>query len=289
MKDKRIMVAQEKEIQHSLDCLALADPQGFLMGIRKAFLVDPETFGQNFIGSFQHVEITDEMREWCSDVVDSLQEDSDIEVMNSVAGLLYELREFALSLTILQELVQRGNVDSQTSLGITQYLLEDYETAKSSLQQSVDAKLYSWEAASGVLAEIFYEQDGRTDDEVVALLTDAIKEYPGSLIPLAAIMRKRQDVRNAKRYYEQAIASGLIFEVAVSLGNLYWDELDDIDMAEQVYRQGYEVGDTCAAFNLSLLLLDEFEDRYDEAIELMRFAAAGGDDKAVAKLVELGE
>jgi thiamine monophosphate kinase len=71
------------------------------------------------------------------------------------------------------------------------------------------------------------------------------------------------------------------------LGNLYADELDDVEAAEEAYRAGIAAGDTYCHHNLAVLLSDRGD--LEGALEHFREGAATGDSLAAEALRDLGE
>src|SRR5690606_21311988 len=141
-----------------------------------------------------------------------------------------------------------------------------FDEAEPICKELIQEKGYEWEYAAGHLGMIYSLRDSRIDDEVIQLLREGEKKSPTSTSYLGDVYRKQGKIKKATRYYQKAFDQGEVI-ATVPLGNIYWDELGDLEKAEEVYRFGYESGEPFAAFNLALLLLDEYEDRYDEAIE----------------------
>jgi tetratricopeptide (TPR) repeat protein len=71
------------------------------------------------------------------------------------------------------------------------------------------------------------------------------------------------------------------------LGNLYADELDDVESAEEAYRAGIAAGDPYCHHNLGVLLAERGD--LDGAVEQFRYGADAGDSLAVEALRDLGE
>ncbi|AGM07137.1 tetratricopeptide repeat protein [Amycolatopsis keratiniphila] len=67
-----------------------------------------------------------------------------------------------------------------------------------------------------------------------------------------------------------------------NLGIVYHDDLEDMALAEQHFRQAVEAGDEVSSRLLGEVLVDQ--DRPQEAIELLESARAGGDPRALVSL-----
>jgi tetratricopeptide (TPR) repeat protein len=70
------------------------------------------------------------------------------------------------------------------------------------------------------------------------------------------------------------------------LGNLYVDELGDVEAAEEAYRAGIAAGDSFCHHNLGVLLVDRGD--LEGAIEHFRLGATSGDALAAEALRDLG-
>ena len=70
------------------------------------------------------------------------------------------------------------------------------------------------------------------------------------------------------------------------LGNLYADDLQDVEAAEEAYRAGIAAGDAYCHHNLAVLLADRGD--LEGAIEHFREGAAAGDTLAAEALKDLG-
>lgn len=70
------------------------------------------------------------------------------------------------------------------------------------------------------------------------------------------------------------------------LGNLYADEMGDVESAEEAYRAGIQAGDTFCHHNLGVLLADRGD--LEGAVEQFRLGAASDDALAAEALRELG-
>ena len=69
------------------------------------------------------------------------------------------------------------------------------------------------------------------------------------------------------------------------LGNLYCEELGDVEAAEEAYRSGIAAGDIYCHHNLGVLLADRGD--LEGAVEQFRLGAAAGDELAASALREL--
>jgi tetratricopeptide (TPR) repeat protein len=70
------------------------------------------------------------------------------------------------------------------------------------------------------------------------------------------------------------------------LGNLYADDLGDVESAEEAYRAGIAAGDTFCHHNLGVLLVDRGD--LEGGVEQFRLGAASGDTLAAEALRDLG-
>jgi tetratricopeptide (TPR) repeat protein len=70
------------------------------------------------------------------------------------------------------------------------------------------------------------------------------------------------------------------------LGNLYADEMNDVEAAEEAYRAGIAAGDSFCHHNLAVLLSERGD--LEGAVEHFRFGAEAGDALAAEALRDLG-
>lgn len=138
--------------------------------------------------------------------------------------------------------------------------------------------------AGALLGVVFFERDGRSDDEVVELLSDPSADTGKFAYTLAKVAEARGDEGKARLMFEQLLFSGDP-QSALDLGNLLW-RANELDLAESVFREGVKLGNWRCVYNLGSLLLEV--GRIPEGTQLINQAAQDGDDKAIAHLLRLG-
>lgn len=137
--------------------------------------------------------------------------------------------------------------------------------------------------AAALLGIVYFERDGRSDDEVLELLSAPGLEGDTFSYTLAKATNARGDHEHAREMFERLLASGDA-RAALDLGNMFW-EADEIDLAESVYREGMKLGNWRCIYNLGSMFLDV--GRRVEGLQFVKEAAQRGDDKAIARLLEL--
>ncbi|OXM49694.1 tetratricopeptide repeat protein [Amycolatopsis alba] len=120
--------------------------------------------------------------------------------------------------------------------------------------------------------------------EAVPILRAAIAaREPDADRILALTLKEINDLEGAKQVLIDAVAKGQA-HLASLLGDIA-DDLEDDELAESSYRQAIDAGDTGALNDYGVFLRSR--ERYDEAIDVLRRAIAGGDNLAAANLVSL--
>jgi tetratricopeptide (TPR) repeat protein len=108
--------------------------------------------------------------------------------------------------------------------------------------------------------------------------------FPAARSDLAHLLRETGRPEEARRVLERGAKLGE--QVAwLPLGNLYREELEDDEAAEEAYRSGIAAGDAYCHQNLAVLLADRGD--LEGAIEQFRLGAAAGDQLAAQTLREL--
>ena len=140
------------------------------------------------------------------------------------------------------------------------------------------------ELAKAVSAVWAWDED--EDSGLEQALRDGIEHYGDARTSLAHLLCATERVPEARALLEQGAKLGEP-NSWLPLGNLYRDEMDDEDAAEEAYRSGIAAGDAYSHLNLGRLL----EDRGDleAAAEQFRLGAAEGDEMAVTALRELDD
>jgi tetratricopeptide (TPR) repeat protein len=108
--------------------------------------------------------------------------------------------------------------------------------------------------------------------------------FPAARADLAHLLRETGRSGEARSVLERGAKLGE--HVAwLPLGNLYREELEDDEAAEEAYRSGIAGGDAYCHHNLAVLLADRGD--FEGAVEEFRLGAAAGDQLAAQTLREL--
>lgn len=108
------------------------------------------------------------------------------------------------------------------------------------------------------------------------------------------LVHDSDSVKKQSCFYRMAEAHG-IPAAATRLGYLYWGSVEghevDLEQARKWLLRGAELGDTCAAYQLGMLLLDPDKPVHDQgnALYWLQSAALNGEPQAISQLCEFYE
>jgi tetratricopeptide (TPR) repeat protein len=108
---------------------------------------------------------------------------------------------------------------------------------------------------------------------------------PAARADLGDLLRSTGRSAEARRVLERGAKLGEAV-CWLPLGNLYADDLGDVEAAEEAYRAGITAGDTYCHHNLGVLLADRGD--LEGAVEQFRLGTAAGDALAAEALRDLG-
>jgi tetratricopeptide (TPR) repeat protein len=108
--------------------------------------------------------------------------------------------------------------------------------------------------------------------------------FPAARSDLAQLLRDTDRLAEARFVLERGAKLGEP-EAWLPLGNLYADELLDVEAAEEAYRSGIAAGDVYCHHNLGVLLADRGD--LEGATEQFGLGAAAGDQLAAVALRQL--
>lgn len=107
--------------------------------------------------------------------------------------------------------------------------------------------------------------------------------FPAARGDLAALLRQTGRAEEARFVLERGAKRGDV-QSWLPLGNLYCEELGDVEAAEEAYRSGIAAGDIFCHHNLGILLADRGD--LEGAVEQFGLGAAAGDGMAASALRE---
>lgn len=136
--------------------------------------------------------------------------------------------------------------------------------------------------AAGVL--VSWEWDRTRDPALEPALRAGALHREEARSSLGVLLRNQGRTAEARSVLERGAKLG-DRECLLPLGNLYADELDDVESAIEAYRAGIALGDDFCHHNLGLLLWDL--DELDAAEVELSLGAAAGDALAVIALRDL--
>jgi tetratricopeptide (TPR) repeat protein len=119
------------------------------------------------------------------------------------------------------------------------------------------------------------------DPALEAALRAGADHFPTARSDLAQLLKDTGRLAEARFVLERGAKRGEL-EAWLPLGNLYADELQDVESAEEAYRSGIAAGDVYCHHNLGVLLADRGD--LEGATEQFVLGAAAGDELAALAL-----
>ena len=123
------------------------------------------------------------------------------------------------------------------------------------------------------------------DPALEADLRAGADHLPAARADLGDLLRSTGRSAEARRVLERGAKLGEAV-CWLPLGNLYADDMDDVEAAEEAFRAGIAAGDGYCHHNLGVLLADRGD--LEGAVEQFRHGAASGDVLAAEALRDLG-
>ena len=120
-----------------------------------------------------------------------------------------------------------------------------------------------------------------SDPALEAALRAGADHFPAARSDLAQLLKDTGRLDEARFVLERGAKLGEL-EAWLPLGNLYADELRDVESAEEAYRSGITAGDVYCHHNLGVLLADRGD--LEGATEQFVLGAAAGDQLAALAL-----
>jgi tetratricopeptide (TPR) repeat protein len=171
---------------------------------------------------------------------------------------------------------KRGDSNGALSLA---FMLRERGDNAAAAEQARTAAASGNALAAAVVAS--WDWDETLDPTLEPALRAGAEFYPSARANLAELLRSTGRAAEARAVLELGAKRGEV-EIWLPLGNLYVDELGDVDAAEQAYRTGIAAGDAHCHLNLGLLLAARGDK--DGATEQFRLGAAAGDESAARML-----
>ena len=173
--------------------------------------------------------------------------------------------------------------DPQGALQLA-FLLREQGQAAPATQVLEELAADGHEMAAAVLA--CWRWCSTFDPALESALRAGAHLLPAARADLADLLRETDRLAEARSVLERGAKLGEQ-ESWLPLGNLYADDLGDIESAEEAYRSGIAAGDTYCHHNLGVLLAGRGD--LDGAVEQFRLGAAVGDELAAQALRALGD
>ena len=172
--------------------------------------------------------------------------------------------------------------DAQGGLQLA-FLLQQQGEFDQALAVAADLAATGDDVAAAVVA--CWRWSATHDVALEAELRAGAGRYAGTRVALSSLLRATGRAEEARFTLERGAKLGEV-PAWLPLGNLYVEDLGDLEAAEEAYRAGIAAGDGFCHHNLAVLLADRGD--LDGAVEHFRLGAAGGDDLADRALRDLG-
>jgi len=209
-------------------------------------------------------------------------ENSTVGLFN-LGGGLCAVGELELGAAALELAAAEGDIDALFMLGECELWMGRTEHGREHLRQVVALGGDHMRSAAGVLGFSLFDTDGRTDEEVIDLMTLAGAEELEFPVNLATLFEQVGRRPEALAILEREMSNGND-RAPIVLGNILSEDPNGHAEAEAAYRVGIELGDAYSAFNLSMLLDDQ--GRNEDSRRWLQYAADHGDEKAQSRLAE---
>jgi tetratricopeptide (TPR) repeat protein len=212
-------------------------------------------------------------------VLEAALDAGDRDAQVPIGTTLWELGDLAGALRALRAADAIGDVEGTLELAFLLRELGDRDEAERVAVRAADA---GDPVAAGVVA--CWRWDRTRDPALEDALRAGADHYGSARADLADLLRTSGRVAEAREVLEIGAAKGEA-DSWLPLGNLYADELGELDAAEAAYRSGIAAGDDHSHHNLAVLLEERGD--LDSAQFHYRLGAAGGDALAAAALRRL--
>lgn len=170
-------------------------------------------------------------------------------------------------------------------MGEAQFFLGEFDAANRALEPLVRLPSAAGRTAAGLVGHHLFRDLGRDDSEVEKLLKRAGRQRDEYPVDLAELYVARGKFARAARILRAESRRGNS-SAPILLGNLYSDRLQQNKRAERYYLRGVELGDAFSAYNLAAILSQQ--GRHSESQTWLKYAADHGDEKAQARMNEIG-
>ncbi len=197
----------------------------------------------------------------------------------NLGRVLEDLGDLAGAMRAYRGAVDAGDLEGGLQLA---FLLREQGEREQALAVAEEIAAAGDPEAAGVVA--CWRFCTSLDPALESDLRAGAEHFPAARTDLAHLLRESGRGAEARAVLERGAKLGE--QVAwLPLGNLYREDLEDDEAAEEAYRSGIAAGDAYCHQNLAVLLADRGD--FDGAVEQFRLGAEAGDQLAAQTLQEL--
>jgi tetratricopeptide (TPR) repeat protein len=196
----------------------------------------------------------------------------------NLGRVLESLGDLAGAMRAYRGAAEAGDLQGGLQLA---FLLQEQGEAEEAVQVAETLAGLGDEEAAAVVA--CWRWCATRDPRLESALRAGADHFPSARGDLAALLRETGRAAEARFVLERGAKRGDV-ESWLPLGNLYNEELGDVEAAEEAFRSGITAGDVYCHHNLGVLLADRGD--IEGAVEQFVLGAAAGDAMAATALKE---
>ncbi|MCW2637265.1 MAG: yrrB [Blastococcus sp.] len=194
----------------------------------------------------------------------------------NLGRVLEQLGDLAGAMRAYRGAVEAGDLHGGLELA---FLLQEQGEGDQALAVAEELAEAGDAEAAAVVAS--WRWGATSDPALEAALRAGADHFPTARSDLAQLLKETGRMAEARFVLERGAKLGEL-EAWLPLGNLYADELRDVESAEEAYRSGIAAGDVYCHHNLGVLLADRGD--LEGATEQFVLGAAAGDELAALAL-----
>jgi tetratricopeptide (TPR) repeat protein len=194
----------------------------------------------------------------------------------NLGRVLEELGDLAGAMRAYRGAAEAGDLHGGLELA---FLLQEQGEPDQALAVAEELAAAGDREAAAVVAS--WRWGATADPALEPALRAGADHFPSARSDLAQLLKDTGRLAEARFVLERGAKLGEV-EAWLPLGNLYADELRDVEAAEEAYRSGIAAGDVYCHHNLGVLLADRGD--LEGATEQFGLGAAAGDELAAMAL-----
>ena len=196
----------------------------------------------------------------------------------NLGRVLETLGDLAGAMRAYRGAAQAGDLQGGLQLA---FLLQEQGEGEQAIEVAEQLALAGDEEAAAVVA--CWRWCTTRDVRLESALRAGADHFPSARGDLAQLLRETGRPAEARFVLERGAKRGDV-ESWLPLGNLYNEEMGDVEAAEEAFRSGIAAGDVYCHHNLGVLLADRGD--LEGAVEQFELGSAAGDSLAASALQE---